>query len=451
MKKYPRVVIVGGGFGGLQTTQSLANTEVEVILIDRHNYHTFIPLLYQVATAQLAPEQVVVPIRTLLRRSPKTHFLQAEVQQIDFAAKEIKTDKNTLTYDFLVLATGSRSQFFGVKGAKTHAFPLKTLSDAINLRHQILRCFEQAETESDLEKKQQLLTIAIVGGGATGVELAGALVELINDALQRDYPRLNPQEVTLMLLQSGDRLVAEFPKSLGDYTARKLRRLGVKVRLQSQVRQVTNDGIELDDGAWLSASTVIWAIGVEAAIPKSFPFPQTGRKRKITVLPTLQVANYPEVFAIGDLANVTGQGEALSGVAPEALQQGVYVARTIRHQLQGKKIKPFNYFNKGRLAIIGCYSGVGQIGVFQLRGFLPWFFWLAVHLVYFPDWRNRFMILLTWLHGYIIGDRAVRLILSSSNGREVKSKEAGARRQEQGGRSREVRSREVSRQETQLM
>ena len=429
MKKCPRVAIVGAGFGGLQAAQSLANRQVEVILLDRHNYHTFVPLLYQVATAQLAPEQVVVPIRTHLRRLPNTRFLAEEVQQIDYEAKLVTTHNRTLGYDFLVLATGSQSQFLGVVGAKEWAFPLKTLNHAVRLRNHLLHCFERAEIESDYSKRQQLLTIAIVGGGATGVEMAGALVELIAKALQRDYPRLQRQEVTLVLLQSGDRLMAEFPKSLGDYTARKLRRLGVKVMLQSRVKQITADGIEFrdareslsDEGIWLDCGTVIWAVGGSGAIPQSLPVPPTEKRQKIQVLPTLQLANYPEVFAIGDLASVVSRGKPLSGVAPEALQQGVYVARAIRQQLQGKTPKPFHYFNKGRLAIVGGYSGIGQIGIWKLTGFLPWFGWLAVHLVYFPDWRNRLLILLTWLHNYVLGDRAVRLIFSPPDLMRVKS------------------------------
>lgn len=413
MQPYYRVVIVGAGFGGLQTAQSLANKGVEVILIDRHNYHTFIPLLYQVATAQLAPEQVAVPIRTLLRRASNLNFLQAEVQQIDFAAKEIKTDRNTLNYDFLVLATGSRSQFFAIPGADKYTFPLKTLNQAIKLRNHLLDCFEQANLVSDYERRQQLLTIAIVGGGATGVELAGSLIELITNSLSRDFKQLKPQEVRLLLVQSGARLFSEFPQSLGDYTARKLRRLGIKVMLNSRVSAVSSGGLELDDGTRIAASTVIWAVGVEGSIPRCFPFPATGKQRQVNVLPTLQLADYPEVFAIGDLANILSHKQSLSGVAPEALQQGVYVARAIRQQIQGKRLTPFSYFNKGRLAIIGCYSGIGQIAGIQLRGFLPWFFWLAVHVVYFPDWRNRMMIFLTWLHNYLIGDRPSRLILST--------------------------------------
>ncbi|VEP11387.1 NADH dehydrogenase, FAD-containing subunit [Hyella patelloides LEGE 07179] len=411
MKKYPRVVIVGAGFGGLQTARSLANKEVEVVLIDRNNYNTFIPLLYQVATAQLAPEQVAVPIRTLLRRAANTKFLRAEVTQIDFVAQEIKTDINTLSYDFLVLATGSRSQFLNVSGAEKYTFPLKTLNQAIRLRNHLLSCFEQAAVTNNQIERSQLLTIAIVGGGATGVELAGSLIELITNSLRRDYPQLNPQEVRVLLLQSGDRLFREFPQPLGDYTAKKLRRLGVKVMLGSKVVAVSPEGLELDDATKIATSTVIWAVGVEGAIPRCFPFPEKKQQRQINVLPTLQLIDHPQVFAIGDLARIPSHQKSLSGVAPEALQQGVYVASTIRRQIQGKRVKPFKYFNKGRLAIIGCYSGIGQIAGLPLKGFLPWLFWLAVHVVYVPDWRNRLIIFLTWLHNYLIGDRPSRLIL----------------------------------------
>lgn len=412
-QKHHRVVIVGAGFGGLQAAQSLTHKAVEVILIDRNNYHSFIPLLYQVATAQLAPEQIAVPIRTVFRKSANVRFVQAEVEAIDYGAKIVQLANDTISYDYLILATGSRSQFFGIDSAKKYAFPLQNLAHATNLRNHLLNCFEQGERELDFAKRRELLTIAIVGGGATGVELAGSFVELVHDALHRDYPRLNPQEVTIILVHSGDRLLTEFPPSLGDYTAKKLRRLGVKVMLRSKVTAVSPQGFELDDSSYFSAATVIWAVGVTGAIPRSFPFPRTDNRGKITVSPTLQLAEYPEVFAIGDLARVNSAH--LSGVAPEALQQGVYVAKAIAKIIQGKPLQAFKYFNKGRLAIIGCYSGVGKIGFCKLRGFLPWFFWLAVHLVYFPNWRNRLMILMTWLHNYIIRDRAMQFIFAPSS------------------------------------
>ena len=421
MKPYPRVVIVGAGFGGLQTAQSLAKKGVEVTLIDRHNYHTFIPLLYQVATAQLAPEQVAVPIRNLLRRADNLNFLQAEVEQIDFAAKVIKTDRYTLTYDYLVLATGSKSNFFGITGAEKYAFQLKTLNQAVALRNHLLSCFEEASLVSDPVLREELLTIAIVGGGATGVELAGALVELIHHSLQKDFPQLDLQEVRLLLIQKSDRLFAEFPRPLGNYTAKKLRSLGVKVLLDSKVTAIFSDSLELDDGTRINAATTIWAVGVSGAIPNCFPFPPTAKQRQISVAPTLQLAHYPEVFAIGDLAHIAVH-KSLSGVAPEALHQGVYVAKAIVNHIQGKRIKPFSYFNKGRLAIIGCYSGIGEIAGIKLTGFFPWLFWLAVHVVYFPDWRNRLTIFLSWLHNYLWRDRSVRLILSDSKNSAIASK-----------------------------
>ncbi len=410
MQAYPKVIIVGAGFGGLQAACSLARRKVEVLLVDRNNYNTFVPLLYQVATAQLAPEQVAVPIRTLLRRAKNLSFLQGEVTQIDLEAKKVQIDRHTLSYDYLVLATGSKSNFFGVSGAEQFAFQLKTLNQAIQLRNHLLRCFEQASAVIDETRRKQLLTIAIVGGGATGVELAGSLLELIKQSLLRDFPKLYHREVKLLVIQKSDRLFTEFPESLGHYTTKKLRSLGVKVLLNSQVTKVTDGGLELDDGFRISAETTIWAVGVAGAIPQGLPDIAIIKQNKLKVTSTLQLANYSEVFAIGDLAGLPHQ--ALSGVAPEALQQGVYVANAISKQLRGQSLKPFSYFNKGRLAIIGCYSGIGQIAGIKLTGFIPWFFWLTVHLVYFPDWRNRLLILLTWLHNYLWCDRSVRLILS---------------------------------------
>ena len=412
MQPCPRVAIVGAGFGGLQAACSLANKNVEVVLIDRNNHHTFVPLLYQVATAQLAPEQVAVSLRTLLRRGKNLNFLQAEVTQIDLESKKIYTDRNVLHYDYLILATGSKSNFLGVSGAAQFTWQLKTLSQAVQLRNHLLQCFEQASLIADPSLREQLLTIAIVGGGATGVELAGSLLELIEHSLLKDFPHLNSQAVRLLLIQKSDRLLPEFSSALGKYTTKKLRKLGVKVLLESQVTAINKESLELDDGTQIATATTIWAVGGLGARPDFFAKNNATASGKIAVTPTLQLADYPQVFAIGDLARVPQQ--ALSGVAPEALQQGVYVAHTICRRIQGKPIKPFNYFNKGRLAIIGCYSGIGQIAGIELTGFLPWLFWLAVHLVYFPDWRNRLMILLTWLHNYLWRDRAIKLILDNS-------------------------------------
>ncbi|WP_392530973.1 NAD(P)/FAD-dependent oxidoreductase [Nostoc sp. C117] len=413
-----RVVIVGAGFGGLQAAQSLANCGADVLLIDRHNYHTFVPLLYQVATGQLEPEYIAYPIRTILRpfsfwgNKPKVQFLMAEVEQIDFSGQTVETDSCSITYDFLVLATGSRTQFLRVPGASESAFSMRTLEEAIAIRNQIFSCFEQAIKESDSLRRQQLLTFTIVGGGATGVEVVGAFVEMVRGQLRRDYPTL-VKEVRLILMQSGDRLLAELPKKLGAYTHKRLHQLGVEVYLQTRVTRVTFESVHLQNHEVIPTATVIWTAGLEANYPTTSKEVSFANKGKLLVHPTLQLLEQPNVYAVGDLAYVVEKnGKSLTGVAPEALQQGVAVARNIQRQFRGQLPKPFSYFDKGRLAIIGCYSGVGKIGAFAFTGCLAWLMWLGVHLVYLPGYRSRLLVLLTWLHTYLLRDRSVRLILS---------------------------------------
>lgn len=409
MQKRPQVVVVGAGFGGMQAAQSLANSGAEVLLIDRHNYNSFIPLLYQVAFAQLEPELIAYPVRTLLRRSLNVRFLMADVQQISFTQKFVETEQDVIPFDYLVLATGSQSRVVGVPGADTATFPLRTLADAIALRNQILQCLEKASHEPDAAKRQQLLTFVIVGGGATGVEVAGALVELLRSLGRRDYRRLRRENAQIVMLQAGDRLLPDLPPRLGTYTRKKLHRIGVDVHLGVKVSQVTPEAVYLQNGQSICAETVVWTAGLEAAVPQSPDAVETAARGKLTTLPTLQLPNFPEVYAIGDVAQVAAAD--LTGVAPEALQQGVAVARNIKLQLKGRSPKPFRYFNKGRLAIIGCYSGVGQIAGIPLTGFLPWFMWLAVHLVYLPGFRNRLLVFLSWLQAFVLGDRAARTIL----------------------------------------
>ncbi|MEH2334380.1 NAD(P)/FAD-dependent oxidoreductase [Nostoc sp.] len=412
-----RVVIVGAGFGGLQAAQSLADSGVDVLLIDRNNYHTFVPLLYQVATGQLEPEYIAYPIRTILRRfsflrnKPKVQFLMAEVEQIDFSRQTVETDSCVITYDFLVLATGNRTQFFGVPGASEYAFSMRTLEEAIAIRNHIFSCFERAIQESDSSRRQQLLTFTIVGGGPTGVEVVGAFVEMLRGHLRRDY-RILLKEVRLILVQSGDRLLADLPKKLGAYTYKRLHQLGVKVYLQTKVIRVTFESLHLQNHEVISTATVIWAAGLEANSPTISQEVSLANKGKLLVHPTLQLLEQPNVYAIGDLAYVEQNGKPLTGVAPEAVQQGVAVARNIQREFRGKSPKHFSYFNKGRLAIIGCYSGVGKIGAFTFTGCLAWLMWLGVHLVYLPGYRSRLLVLLTWLYTYLLRDRPVRLILS---------------------------------------
>lgn len=414
IQRHLRAVVIGAGFGGMQAAQSLSKSGADVLLIDRNNYNTFVPLLYQVAAAQIEPELIAYPVRTILRRSPRTQFLKAEVKRVDFARQVVETDGDRIPYDYLVMATGSRTQYLGVPGAAENAFALRTLEQAIALRNHILHRLEQAAQEANPLLRQQLLTFAIVGGGPTGVEMAGTLTEL-RKAVKRDYPTLDLTELRTVLVQSGDNLLNNLPSRLGRYTAHKLSRLGVKVLFNTRVSRVTPQAVEFQDGSCLPTATVVWAAGLEAAMPQTTIKPSVAHKHKLRVRPTLQLIDYDNVYAIGDLAYVQQQGKPLAGVAPEALQQGVAVARNIRRQIKGKAPKPFSYFNKGRLAIIGGYSGVGKVGPFLLTGFLPWLMWLSVHLVYLPGFRSRLLVLLSWLHGYGLSDRAIRLILLPSS------------------------------------
>ena len=411
VSRIPRVVIVGAGFGGLKAARLLARSGVEILLIDRNNYHTFVPLLYQVAVAELEPEQIAYPVRRILRRIPNARFVMAEVKRIDFAGQVVETDDSAISYDFLILATGSKSQYLGVPGAREYSLPMKTLEEAVALRNHIFSCFEQAVREKDATQRQQLLTFVIVGGGPTGVELAGALIELFHGPLVKDYPTLDLQQVRVILLQSGDRILAEYPQRLGDYTQKQLRTRGVKVHLQAKVSNVTPKAVHLQDGTAILAKTIIWTAGVEATPP-----PPTGElfpsaKGKVAVLPTLQLPNQPQVYAIGDVADVEYKGQPLPAVAPVAIQQGSSVANNIKRQLRGLSPQPFRYKDKGRAAIIARNAGVAQTDKLTLMGFPAWFLWLGIHLYYLPGLRNSLLVFISWVCDYLFGDRFVRLIL----------------------------------------
>lgn len=410
-RQRPRIVIVGAGFGGFQAAVSLAGADAEVLLVDRHNYHTFIPLIYQVATAQLEPSLVSYPVRTLLR-GRNVRFLQAQVERVDFHHKLVATEHGPISYDYLVLATGTQASYHGVSGAREHAFTLKTLGDAIALRQHILSRFELALTAADEGHRRQLLSFVIVGGGPTGVELAGALAELLRGPFRRDFPELAHQW-RLVLVQSGSGLLQAFPQRLGNYAHRQLERLGVDVRLNRRVQQISPSGVELPEET-IATETVIWAAGTQATHPDLLQPVEDTRKGKLQVQDTLQLSRWPNVYAIGDLAYFEQNGQPLSGVAPEALQQGVTVARNLRRQLQKQPPQPFRYLNKGRLAIVGGYGGVGKIAGVPFGGFLAWLMWLGVHLVYLPGYRNRLLVLLSWMQNYLLRDRAVRQVFPQS-------------------------------------
>ena len=411
----PKIVIIGAGFAGVEAAKKLGKNGVNVLLLDRHNYHTFIPMLYQVATALLYPHQVIYPLRRLFRSLPTVNFLQADVKKVDFYNKIIYSENTIIDYDYLVIATGSQSQYLGVTGAPENSFPIRTLYHAIALRNQILSRFELATKVSDLEEKKRLLTFVIVGGGATGIELAGSLNELINSAFKKDYPSLNRDIAQIILVQSGEQLFSSYPTKLGQYTEKWLRRRGVKVHLNSKVIKVTSEALYFQDGGVIFTDTVIWTAGVLAATPKTKQSVKTAQKEKIIVEQTLQLCGHNNVYGVGDVSYVDTQQEAFNGVAQEAIQQGQTAADNILRQISGEALKPFDYVNKGRLAIIGRHAGVGKIGKFALKGFIPWFLWLEVHLVYLPGIRNRLGVLFNWFKCYFFGEGASRNIISTMN------------------------------------
>lgn len=430
LSQKPRIVVVGAGFAGLRAIRKLAGIHAEIILIDRNNYHTFIPLLYQVATGFIAPEIITYPLRKYLRSLKNARFIQAEVQRIDLASKLLylssvqsavtSTIENTeaidLAYDYLIIATGSKTKFLGVEGAAEYSLPMRTLEDAVRIRDRIISNFERATVCNDPDLRRQLLTIVIVGGGPTGVELAGAIIELVKGTLNRDYHNISPQEVRIVLVHSGDKLLGYFPSHLSDYTSKQLRRRGIKVHLNSRVGRVTHQGVELENGTTLEAATVIWTAGVEAEYPTAGGKIPTSSKEKIQVNAALQLPDYPEVYAVGDVALVKQNGESLLGIAPEALQQGGTVAKNLRRQLKGLSPKPFDYFNKGTAAIIARNSGVALLlGRIPLGGFLAWLLWLGIHVYYLPGIANRFTVLGSWLRDYLTGERDERQLFDRAS------------------------------------
>ncbi len=410
----PKVVIIGAGFAGVEAAKKLGKHGVNVLLIDRHNYHTFIPMLYQVATAVLYPHQVIYPLRSLFRGFPTVNFLQANVDKVDFDNQIIYSADVAINYDYLVIATGSQSQFLGVTGAPENSLPMRTLTDAIAIRNQVLSNFEKAAKVTDEQERIRLLTFVIVGGGATGVELAGSLNELIHKAFKKDFPSLNSELARVILLQSGEQLFPSYSQQLGNYTEKYLRRQGVKVHLNSKVSKVTSEAVYLEDNTAIFTDTVIWTAGVLAATPKTNRSVKTAAKDQVIVEQTLQLCGHKNVYGIGDVSYVDSE-EKFNGVAQEAIQQGKTAADNILRQMKGRSLQPFDYFNKGRLAIIGKHAGIGKIGKFPIKGFIAWFLWLEVHLLYLPGIRNRLGVLFNWLKYYLFGEGASRIIISTGN------------------------------------
>jgi len=414
----PRVVIVGAGFGGLYAARALRGAPVRVTVIDRRNYHLFQPLLYQVATAALSPGEIAGPIRAILRAHAGPEVWMAQVASVDVARRRVTlADGGAVDYDYLVLATGATHAYFGHPEWEAYAPGLKTIDDAIEIRRRFLLAFETAERESDADRRRRLLTFAIVGGGPTGVELAGALVEIARHALPREYQRVDTRSARVVLLEGGPRVLASWPPALSARAEAQLRKLGVEVRTGARVTRIAADALELNGTETLAAGNVIWAAGVAASplgAALGVPLDPSGR---VPVAPDLSVPGHPEVFVIGDLAHVTRDGHDVPGVAPAAMQMGRHVADAIRADLARRPRRPFRYRDKGSLAVIGRGAAVAQIGPLALAGAPAWLVWLFVHILYLAGFRNRLIVLIQWAWSFVFWQRGIRLITGDADPR----------------------------------
>lgn len=407
----PHIVIVGAGFGGLAAAHGLAGAAVDVTVIDRRNYHLFQPLLYQVATAGLSPAQIASPIRAILRRAANVRVVLGKVSGIDKERRLVTVDQGTIAYDHLVLATGARHSYFGRDDWESAAPGLKKIDDAIGIRRRLLTAFEEAEAASSPESRRRLLTFVVIGGGPTGVEMAGAIAELARVALRRDFRNIDPADARVVLVEAGQRVLPTFPTMLGNAACDALQQLGVEVRLGAAVTQCDSEGVTIGEER-LAANTIVWGAGVMASAAAHWLGVAKDRASRVVVGPDLTVPDHPEISCIGDTAcAVDGAGRPLPGLAPVAKQQGAYVARRLRAALSGKAApQPFRYRSFGTMATIGRRAAVADLGWVKLDGTLAWLLWSAVHVSFLIGFRNRLVVMLDWLWSYFTFQSGARLI-----------------------------------------
>jgi len=406
----PHAVIVGGGFGGLYAARALAGRPVRVTLLDRRNHHLFQPLLYQVATAALNAADIAAPLRSVLRRAANVTVLLAEVERVDLAARRLVLDRGELAYDALILAAGASHSYFGHDDWEVFAPGLKTLEDALEIRRRVLLAYEAAEREQDGAEQRALLTFVVIGGGPTGVELAGALGEISRQTIARDFRLIDPTKARIILLEGGARVLSGFPESLSRRAEAALQRIGVEVRANALVTRVTADAVWLG-GEQIRARTVLWAAGVAAApLARTLGAP-LDRAGRVLVEQDLSIPGHPEAFAIGDMCVFRHQtGGALPGVAPVAIQQGRTAAGNVLRQLRGQPTHPFSYRDRGSMATIGRAAAVAVVGRLELSGLVAWLAWLLVHIVFLIGFRNRFLVITQWAWAYVTRQRGARLI-----------------------------------------
>jgi NADH dehydrogenase len=415
----PHVVVVGGGFGGLQAVQKLRREPVDVTLVDRRNYHLFQPLTYQVATGALSAGEIAYPLRAIFKRNENVRVLMAEVADVDLGARKLELRSvfgvpvlPTLDYDTLIVAGGSQYSYFGHEDWRANAFEVKSLESALGVRGRLLAAFEAAEAETDPDRRSVWLTFVVVGAGPTGVEMAGQIAELAHDTLRGDFREADPRAARILLVEAADRVLTTFPPSLSAKAERSLQRLGVTVQTGRAVTAVDAGGVVLDGAERIESRTVVWAAGVSAAGIAARLADLSGaeldRAGRVTVEPDLTLPGHPEVFALGDMVRV--RGLELPGVAPVAMQQGRYVARAVGDRLRGRTPPPFHYRDKGNLATIGRNAAVADIKGLRLSGRLAWLTWLVVHLFYLVGFQNRLVVLIRWTSSFVTHGRSARLI-----------------------------------------
>jgi NADH dehydrogenase len=410
-KQLPHVVIIGAGFGGLTAAKKLRNASVRITLIDRQNYHLFQPLLYQVAIAGLIPSQVAYPVRTIFRGQKNLTFQMGEVTAIDLESRYVKLNGSVIAYDYLIIAVGGETNFFGMDSVKQNGFQLKDIESAVGTRNHLLKMFEDASREADAEKRKAMLTFVVVCGGPTGVETAGALAELISHVMKREYPTLDISETRVLLLEAADALIASYPDELRKATHRLLSGKNVEIKFNAKLTDYNGQRVTLADGTYIAANTLIWTAGVKASGITSRLGVQLAGSGRVRSEATLQIPDRPEVYVVGDAAYLeNGNGQPLPMLSTVAIQQGNSVAENIQRAVKGLDQKPFHYKDPGLLATIGRNAAVARIWGLSFSGLIAWLIWVGLHIYRIIGFRNRLVVLINWAWDYFFYDNQVRLI-----------------------------------------
>ncbi len=412
----PRVVVIGAGFAGLEVVRGLAHAPVDVLLLDQNNYTTFWPLMYQVATSGLEAQVITQPIRSILRRMPNVHFRLTAVQRVDLDRQIVITDTGEIPYDEVVIAAGSTDNFFGLEELEAHAFGFKELPEALPVRNHVIGCYDRALIETDPERVQALLTFVVVGGGPTGVELAGALAELNRHVMSRDYPGLDASKVRVLLVEMADRVLLTFPPKLSGKALRDLKRLGVDVRLHTSVAGYSDAVLGFKDGSTIATETVVWAAGIQGATLGPTLGVPLQRGSRVPINARLHLPDRPNVWVIGDMAYLEGpDGKPYPQLATVAMQQGRHVARNILSKVRGQQLRDFRYVDKGMMATVGRRRAVARIWGLNWDGPIAWWLWLVVHLLYLVGIRNRVLAVINWTYSYLTYDRAARAVFVAAH------------------------------------